>query len=273
MRWTLACISIFGVNLKARSLDLSLDKISDNGVAFPLQADNHLVARAMRELDLSRDIGTEGLIDIHNLNTSNGSAMLQLGRSKELVMAASEALRRLTSVNASSIAGSSLALISSDLFCKPAGQSRDFIGWHQDQSWWKVRPSEGLVNCWVAFDATTKRNSCVQYIKGSHHDGVQNHSAQVPGNQLYWSVDVPAEQEQTALCAELRPAEFTVFSGLVVHSSPPNSGVSRRCGVVFRYTTWPAVLDHYELDGKPYYPRPLQLQSMDTPMVNTNAEL
>jgi len=239
---------------------LALENMSDNGVAFPLAADGVLVAAAASKLDLSRGIGGRGLIDVHNSQAANGTALWRLGSSPELVRAASEALRRLSGGGARD-PPQDLALISSDVFCKPAGERRDFIGWHQDQSWWKVRPAGGLVNCWVAFDASTPETACVRYALGSHRAGsVLDHAAQVPGNQLYWSIDLPADDERSAVCAELQPGEFTVFSGLVVHSSPPNSGPKRRCGVVFRYTEWPAALDSYELNGEPYYPHPRRLR-------------
>eukprot|EP00931_Biecheleriopsis_adriatica_P004417 TRINITY_DN106093_c0_g1_i1.p1 TRINITY_DN106093_c0_g1~~TRINITY_DN106093_c0_g1_i1.p1 ORF type:complete len:265 (-),score=40.37 TRINITY_DN106093_c0_g1_i1:265-1059(-) len=252
--WQLACTFTLQVSSRDRAATFDLHDISEHGVAFPLFADKELVAAVVSQLDFGHGIGAKGLIDIHHLQSANGTAMLRLGTSHALVAAAAEALQRFVGNYSKD-----LALISSDLFCKPPGQQLEFIGWHQDQSWWNVSPLNGLVNCWVAFDTTSAANSCVRYVLESHAGGLQKHTAQVPGNQLLFSVEVPEAKERSAVCAQLQPAEFAVFSGLTVHSSPPNSGTSRRCGAVFRYTTWPPQLSKYELHGEPYWPKPIML--------------
>lgn len=137
-------------------------------------------------------------------------------------------------------------LISTDLFCKPANDSK-FVGWHQDQSWWRLLPGDKLVNVWTSLDklGTDRDSACIQLLPGSHlsksssentTDGTFPHVQNIPGNVLQFSVAVGEQQQVEAVHAELAQGESLLFSGLVVHWSPPNSSNRPRSGFVMRFT-------------------------------------
>merc|ERR1712216_619404 len=162
---------------------------------------------------------------IHLREGDNATAILKAARSEEVLHAAAAALD-----------STEIALVSSDIFCKPPQQQEHFVGWHQDQSWWRVEPANGLTNVWIALDNSGLDSACVRYLPGSHlPPAVQPHEARIPGNQLLYSINVSATDAQRAVCARLHPGEFIVFSGLAIHSSPPNLGLQRRCGMVLRF--------------------------------------
>merc|ERR1712232_1112076 len=137
-------------------------------------------------------------------------------------------------------------LVSTDLFCKPAHDS-NFVGWHQDQSWWRLLPADKLVNGWTSLDVlgTDRNSACIQLLPGTHlsdgggnrgADGTFPHDENIPGNVLQFSVPVTEQQHEKVVHAELGQGESLLFSGLVVHCSPPNTGNRSRCGMVMRFT-------------------------------------
>eukprot|EP00927_Polykrikos_kofoidii_P040844 TRINITY_DN3483_c0_g1_i1.p1 TRINITY_DN3483_c0_g1~~TRINITY_DN3483_c0_g1_i1.p1 ORF type:complete len:276 (-),score=25.82 TRINITY_DN3483_c0_g1_i1:455-1282(-) len=254
------------LHIVAASANAPLAEIGKNGVAFPLQADRMLVQKAIDNLDLDeaarRGIGGAGLVDLHLTTQPNGSSLMDLGTSAVFRQAASSALYDLRALPNEH---SDIALVGTDIFCKPPGMQKGFVGWHQDQSWWLVKPE--IASIWVSLDDSNTESACVRYVLGSHSvQQIFNHTSHVEDNMLKWSIDVAKDKEDSAVCAILKQSEFAVFSGFVVHSSPANVGALRRCGVVFRYTPWPAELaSSYELNGKPYVPRPQRLSVLAQP--------
>src|SRR5579862_1661194 len=63
------------------------------------------------------------------------------------------------------IMGPDLVLWRSNMFCKNPGDLE--IPWHQDFGYWPLDPAINI-SAWVAIDAATPENSCVQIIPGSH---------------------------------------------------------------------------------------------------------
>merc|ERR1712216_1042309 len=122
---------------------------------------------------------------IHLREGDNATAILKAARSEEVLHAAAAALD-----------STEIALVSSDIFCKPPQQQEHFVGWHQDQSWWRVEPANGLTNVWIALDNSGLDSACVRYL---------------PGSRLLYSINVSATDAQRAVCARLHPGEFIVF--------------------------------------------------------------
>lgn len=243
----------------------SLDRLGETGLAFPLHLDAHVFRALQHGMDwesAARDgIGARRLLDTHLVNGhfdssgSTGSAVAAVAASSEVVNAAAASLN---------VTVDNVALISSDIFCKPPGQVEAFVGWHQDQSWWGVHPIHSLANVWIALDKSDADTGCVRYLPGSHLDAIIHpHEDRVPGNQLLLSVNVSDAKAASAICVELHPGHFVVFSGLIVHSSAPNKSKRRRCGLVLRFTVWPALLkqEGYVVGEKVYHPTPIRISA------------
>jgi phytanoyl-CoA dioxygenase PhyH len=68
----------------------------------------------------------------------------------------------------------SISIFRAMLMNKPAGQGT-YLPWHQDAGdVWKL-DRDPLVTIWIALDAATRMNGCVQVIPGSHRLGLLSH--------------------------------------------------------------------------------------------------
>ena len=132
-----------------------------------------------------------------------------------------------------SVLGPDLALFSSHLLCKPAGDGHS-VAWHQDSAYWPLEPME-VFTVWLALDDSDADNGCMRVIPGTHNDGLVTHRATSPGNLL--KKEVPAERadESTAVDVELRAGECSVHMPDLIHGSNPNTSDRRRAGLPLRY--------------------------------------
>ena len=121
---------------------------------------------------------------------------------------------------------------SSHYFCKvPRDLKR--VPWHQDATYWAVRPTK-TVTVWLAIDDVTLDNAPMRFLPGSHRHGA-----------IHWE---PAEGE-TALAQEIpdvsnfnepydnvmKAGQISLHTSTLVHGSEPNISDQRRCGLTLRY--------------------------------------
>jgi len=111
---------------------------------------------------------------------------------------------------------------------------------HQDASYWALSPQD-TITCWLAIDASTIENACLQVLPGSHRLGhLQWEQASGPHvmegqrDALSQSV-VEASQYGDLVNIELQPGEMSIHSDKTVHGSEPNNSGKRRCGFAIRY--------------------------------------
>jgi ectoine hydroxylase len=138
-------------------------------------------------------------------------------------------------------------LVNSFLWAKPpvVGSAKP---WHQDMAFAPpgFDPQEhGIVTVWVALEAATPRNGCLEFIPGSHLLGLLPHagdSERLPGEPpLQDAVEphvadehLPRAQEPVAV--PLGPGSAVMFDGLVLHRSAPNTTAAQpRTAVSFVY--------------------------------------
>ena len=121
---------------------------------------------------------------------------------------------------------------SSHYFCKVPGDTKR-VPWHQDATYWPVRPTK-TVTVWLAIDDVTHENAPMKFLPGSHRQAA-----------IHWE---PAEGE-VALAQEIpditkfaEPYENVMHAGQIslhtstlVHGSDPNNSTMRRCGLTLRY--------------------------------------
>jgi len=95
--------------------------------------------------------------------------------------------------------------------------------WHQDTAYFDYLPLGGIVGAWIALDAATVENGCMQVIPGSHLDGPAPH---------YHLRDCQMADERVAVdravVVPLRPGGVLFFAGLLHHGTPPNLSGDRR---------------------------------------------
>ena len=102
--------------------------------------------------------------------------------------------------------------------------------WHQDTAYFDYTPLGGVLGVWIALDAATVENGCMQVIPGSQLDGPTQHyhvrDCQLPDGRV---------QVNRAVVVPLEPGGVLFFSGLLHHGTPPNTSGDRRRALQFHY--------------------------------------
>ena len=134
-----------------------------------------------------------------------------------------------------SVLGPDLRVLSADIWDKPPSKTR-YISWHQDASYWLMNPLE-ITTVWIALTPTTPENGCMQFIPGSHTNGLHIHVESDADENILskgQSIDHLIDKD-TAVCCELKPGEFSMHSPLLAHASGPNHTSTPRIGIAIRY--------------------------------------
>ena len=131
--------------------------------------------------------------------------------------------------------GPDLLLWNSGFVVKPPG-SGYFASWHQDLLYWGLEPQEAMT-AWLAFTESTVENGCLRCVPGTHRGGLLPVTETFAKDNMLsrgQEVDVP-EAETKAVDLVLRPGEFSLHHGLMVHSSNPNRSASTRIGMTMTF--------------------------------------
>ena len=129
---------------------------------------------------------------------------------------------------AGEIVGDSRLRFGSSAFTKPAQHGSE-TPWHQDQMLWSIW-TPTAVSCWVALDACSLENGCLQFVRGSHREGMAEHvitpdtpHPHIPKERVDASRVVPMEMEA---------GDAVFFGGQMWHFSEPNRSSQERLGTV-----------------------------------------
>jgi hypothetical protein len=118
-------------------------------------------------------------------------------------------------------------------FAKPAGHGSE-TPWHQDQALWpNWMPT--AVSCWVALDPCTEENGCLQFLRGSHRDGMVEHvmSDGAPHEHI------PRDRADPSriVSIPMNPGDAIFFGGRIWHFSEANRSPNRQLGIVAVYAS------------------------------------
>ena len=113
----------------------------------------------------------------------------------------------------------------------PGGQDKPT---HQDQSYFRIEPPDGLVTAWIALDEATLENGCMRYVPTSHRYGLlemevdsarpTHHVPKLAGLELPAEVTCPV------------PAGSVIFHhSCTLHRSGVNQTDTWRRAVIFHY--------------------------------------
>lgn len=122
------------------------------------------------------------------------------------------------------------------------------IPWHQESTYMSEDYKQPILHpknkndlfqltVWIAIDAATPENGCIQFIKGSHtkmrkitiDKGEKFYSAQ-------FAMDIDLKKSKV-ISMPLKPGQFVVFCERCVHGSRGNLSDKRRMGITFRAIT------------------------------------
>ena len=128
---------------------------------------------------------------------------------------------------------------SSHYFCKLPGDPKR-VPWHQDATYWPVRPTR-TVTVWLAIDDADEENGAMQVIPGSHRHGQIDFepSGAEEDNVLNQTVRDPLDYGMypggAPATLAMKAGQMSLHTDLLLHGSEPNASTRRRCGLTMRF--------------------------------------
>jgi ectoine hydroxylase-related dioxygenase (phytanoyl-CoA dioxygenase family) len=122
--------------------------------------------------------------------------------------------------------------------------------WHEDSSYWKGRVStmEGICTVWLALDEATPENGCMRVIPGTHKNGFSEYEDVDPTKNLFGTQIKPDQiNESQSVYFSLKPNEFSLHEGRIIHGAEANTSNARRAGYTMRY--FPTTSEVYEFQS------------------------
>ncbi len=122
--------------------------------------------------------------------------------------------------------------------------------WHQDASYFMVRDPAHVIGTWIALDAATLDNGCMQFIPRSQLEGAAPHE-----QESLASCFIPPAQRsrQRIVAVPMQAGDMVVFHGLIQHFTDDNRSATRRRALQFHYcqlgAAWGTMEDHARLYG------------------------
>ena len=135
------------------------------------------------------------------------------------------------------------AIVDSILFTKYPqmhASTKEYIAYHQDLTYWDINPKR-IMAVWIALDHANIQSGTMNFIPGSHKYGQLKHDkARKIGNLLGENQKISDEHmndlnpDSSNIVANiLKPGQVSFHDGYLVHGSPPNLSMNRRCGLNF----------------------------------------
>ncbi len=113
--------------------------------------------------------------------------------------------------------------------------SKAFISWHQDLTYWGFNYDK-QVAAWIALSDTTEENGCMHMIPGSHKGGQLPHrTTKDSNNLLHHGQTIEGVSEEQSRCIPLNAGEASLHHGWTMHTSYPNKSDDRRIGLTINY--------------------------------------
>lgn len=132
--------------------------------------------------------------------------------------------------------GPRIALYHSKLLMKSA-QDGSVTPWHQDFAYWTKDGNQPVqVNLMLAIDPATRANGCIQFVPGTHKQGLIRHKRE---DGISFGVYLPGyfQPREGAIAMEMEPGDAVFFGSLVIHGSDGNRSAHDRRANTFAYTT------------------------------------
>jgi hypothetical protein len=132
--------------------------------------------------------------------------------------------------------GPDLFIWGGQYFCKAPGDGKT-VPWHQDISYWPLKPAEHNVSAWIALYDTDASNGCMKVIPGSHK-AVLEHAGELKSSDVLAQALTPSEiDESQAIDFDLKAGEMSLHTDALAHCSEANTGDRIRCGMTMRVSS------------------------------------
>lgn len=190
----------------------------DQGYLSPLRAIDPASAGVLRQKleAYEADIGASALNALHMKSHLYFSWLWDLSRNPAITGPLQDLI------------GPDILVWASRLWIKEAHDGK-FVTWHQDMAYFGLEPQE-LLSVWIALTDATPANGSMRFVPGSHVAPLRHIETHDPDNLLSRGQAVPEVDESTAVDLVLKPGEFSIHHGNLLHGSEPNDSDDRRIG-------------------------------------------
>jgi chlorinating enzyme len=133
-------------------------------------------------------------------------------------------------------------ILGPDILCWQAGffikepQSKGFVSWHQDSTYWGLSKPD-VTTAWLALSPATLESGAMQVAAGTHSgDQLPHEDTFDPNNLLTRGQKVSTEFDHSRqIDMVLQPGEISLHHVRLAHASQPNVTDDRRIGLAIRY--------------------------------------
>ena len=207
-----------------------------NGAAARYERDGFLFPLTAMTPDEAH--GYRQRIDAFRAANPTGRPFREVVKSKShlVSLAVFEIVRRPEILDAvEAVLGPDILLWSTGLFFKEANDPA-YVSWHQDVRYWGLEPHD-IVTAWLALTPATIESGAMRFIPGSHVGELLEHADTRAEHNMLARGQVVRDplDEDAAVNVLLKPGEFSLHHGRLVHGSAPNRSPEPRYGVAIRY--------------------------------------
>ena len=131
---------------------------------------------------------------------------------------------------AKQLLGDDIAYRYDQLIYKPPHNSVELL-WHQDAGYgWRGKANYRSGTCWLALSEVTTEMGGMQFIPGSHLQGIAEHVDATHKNPINAALEVTVD-ESRAVQVEYGPGDATIHHGRTLHYTSGNSTDTPRRGL------------------------------------------
>lgn len=121
------------------------------------------------------------------------------------------------------LCGEGMVIDFDQLLAKHPGRTDAIFGWHQDQAYWIDTDDRRTATCWLAVDASTVENGCMQFLPGSHREPVRPHRPLHGDRSASHTLVTDLRPEDVMVPVPIAAGDITVHNEGVLHGSGGNT--------------------------------------------------
>lgn len=121
------------------------------------------------------------------------------------------------------LCGEGMVIDFDQLLAKHPGRTDAVFGWHQDQAYWIDTDDRRTATCWLAVDASTLDNGCMQFLPGSHCEPVRPHRPLHGDRSASHTLVTDLRPDDVMVPVPIAAGDITVHNEGVLHGSGGNT--------------------------------------------------
>lgn len=106
--------------------------------------------------------------------------------------------------------------------------------WHQDRAYNMMEIQRPRVNFWVPMADTDAAGGCMQFVRGSHLNGLLHHHP-LPDDPTKYALEAEGDHDPEALPVPLRAGGASIHHPLTLHKTAPNTSSQSRTAWIVHF--------------------------------------